>query len=54
MIDSTGSKYFSNLALKAARQWRFKPAQADGQAASRVLLLRFEFTQSATKAALVR
>lgn len=53
-IDSTGSKYFSNLALKAARQWRFKPAQADGQAASRVLLLRFEFTQSATKAALVR
>jgi len=53
-IDSAGSKYFSNLSLQAARQWRFKPAQANEQATSRVLLLRFEFTQTTTKAAVVR
>jgi TonB family protein len=49
-IDSAGSKYFANLALQAARQWRFKPSPAREQAASRVFLLRFEFTQSATRA----
>lgn len=53
-IDSTGSKYFANLALEAARQWKFKPSRANEQAASRVLLLRFEFTQTATRAAVVR
>ncbi len=53
-IDSGGSKYFSGLALQAARQWRFTPSQANGQAANRVLLLRFEFTKTATRAALVR
>jgi TonB family protein len=53
-IDSGASKYFSNLALKAAREWRFKPSQADEQSPSRVLLLRFEFTQTATRAAVVR
>jgi TonB family protein len=53
-IDSGGSRYFSNLALQAARQWRFKPSQANEQAVSRVLLLRFEFTQTATRATLVK
>jgi TonB family protein len=53
-IESGGSKYFSDLALRAARQWSFKPLQADGQAVSRVLLLHFEFTQTATRANLVR
>jgi TonB family protein len=49
-VESTGSKYFSNLALQAARQWRFKPSPAKEQAARRVFLLRFEFTQTATRA----
>ena len=49
-VDSAGSKYFSNLALQAARQWRFKPSPAKEQAHSRVWLLRFEFTQTSTKA----
>jgi serine/threonine-protein kinase Stk1 len=53
-IDSGASKYFSNQALKAARQWRFKPSQPGEQADSRVLLLRFEFTQTATRADIVR
>jgi TonB family protein len=42
------SKYFANLALQAARHWRFKPAQVDGQAVSSVWILRFQFGQTAT------
>lgn len=53
-IESGASKYFSNQALNAARQWRFKPSQADEQSPSRVSLLRFEFTQTATRAYIVR
>ncbi|MGA3011340.1 MAG: TonB family protein [Terracidiphilus sp.] len=53
-IDSSGSRYFSNLALQAARQWRFKPSPAGEQASNRALLLRFEFTQTATRADVVR
>lgn len=48
-VESSGSKYFSNLALQAARQWKFKPSPAKEQAASRVFLLRFEFTKTATR-----
>lgn len=48
-LDSTGpSKYFANLALQAARHWKFKPAQVGGQAASSVWVLRFQFRQTAT------
>lgn len=43
------SKYFANLALQAARNWKFKPAQADGQAVSSVWLLRFQFRQTGTE-----
>lgn len=47
-LDSpASSKYFANLALQAAQRWRFKPAQADGQAVSSVWLLHFQFTQAA-------
>jgi TonB family protein len=49
-FDSPGvSKYFANLALQAARDWRFKPAQVDGQTVSSVWILRFQFRQTATE-----
>ena len=46
-IDSQGpSKYFANLALKAARAWRFTPPQVNGQPVASVWLLHFLFRQS--------
>lgn len=54
-LESAGpSKYFANLAQKAARDWTFVPPMADGQAVSSEWLLRFEFMQDATKAAATR
>ena len=53
-LENPGSsKYFTHVATEAARQWKFVPA--DDQA-SRVWLLRFEFTRSGTiaHAAVVR
>ena len=40
------SKYFSNLTLEAARKWKFKPAQAGGNAAASHWVLRFRFRRS--------
>ncbi len=49
-FDAPGpSKYFAKVALKAAQQWRFKPAQVDGQPASSVWVLQFQFRRSATE-----
>jgi TonB family protein len=49
-LESKGpSRYFSDLALKAARQWKFVPA--DG---ARVWILKFEFTRAGTKVAPVK
>ncbi len=49
-LDASGpSKYFAKQALQAARQWRFTPAQVNGQAASSVWVLKFHFTQSSTE-----
>jgi len=49
-LDSPGpSKYFANLAMGAARQWKFTPA-ADGDTGTREWILRFQFTQDGTKA----
>ena len=49
-FDSPGpSKYFAKVALQAAQNWRFKPAQVDGQAAPSVWILQFRFTQTATE-----
>jgi TonB family protein len=50
-IDSAGpSKYFAQLALQAARDWEFTPAEVDGQPVSSEWTLRFEFTRTTTKA----
>jgi TonB family protein len=50
-LNSPGpSKYFANLALKAARQWTFSPAKADGQGAPSEWVIRFEFTRDGAKA----
>lgn len=50
-LESAGpSKYFANLAEKAARNWEFVPPTADGQATSSAWIVRFEFAQDGTKA----
>jgi len=47
-LDSpAGSQFFANIALKAARDWRFAPARASSA------LLRFDFTNSGSNAYLV-
>jgi TonB family protein len=49
-FDSQGpSKYFSKVALAAARQWKFKPAQVDGNAVASTWDLQFQFTQTGTE-----
>jgi len=37
------SKYFANLALKAAQRWEFSPPEKDGQPTASVWLLQFRF-----------
>jgi eukaryotic-like serine/threonine-protein kinase len=49
-LESAGpSKYFANLAVKAARNWEFAPAKVDGQSAPSEWVLRFEFAQDGAK-----
>jgi TonB family protein len=49
-FDSAGpSKYFSNLALKAARDWEFSAPVAHGQPAASTWLLKFRFQRSSTQ-----
>jgi TonB family protein len=49
-LESPGpSKYFANLALAAARRWKFKPAQVDGKPVSSKWTLRFRFGRTATE-----
>ena len=49
-LDSPGpSRYFGELALKAARNWRFDPAKVDGRNVSSEWILRFEFGKAGTK-----
>jgi TonB family protein len=50
MVEAQGpSQYFANLALKAAKAWKFTP-QSDGQGASSVWTLEFSFRQSGVEA----
>jgi len=47
-LDSpASSQFFANIALKAARDWRFRPTSESSA------LLRFDFTNSASNAYLV-
>ncbi len=49
-FDSSGpSKYFANLALQTARQWKFKPPVVDGQAVPSVWILQFQFGRNGTE-----
>ncbi|MBZ5695422.1 MAG: TonB family protein [Acidobacteriia bacterium] len=50
-LDNPGpSKYFANLAMNAARGWKFTPATADGQNVASEWVVRFEFAQDDTRA----
>jgi len=49
-LDSAGpSKYFAGLALEAARRWKFRPKQINGQNVPSAWLLRFQFERTGTK-----
>jgi protein TonB len=51
-LDAPGpSKYFARLALEAAQQWKFKPAQVNGQPVSSAWILQFQFRRGATDVA---
>ncbi len=43
------SKYFSRQAMEAARQWKFAPAQVNGQAVPSAWFLQFGFRRSGTE-----
>ncbi len=54
-LNSPGpSRYFSGLALNAARRWKFDPAKVDGKNVSSEWILRFEFAKAGTKVTSVR
>jgi TonB family protein len=48
-LDNFSSKFFGDQAVQVARRWTFTPPQVDGRNAPSEWLLRFEFTQKATK-----
>jgi TonB family protein len=51
-FDAQGpSPYFANLAMEAARRWRFKPAQVDGHAVPSAWTLKFQFRRTRTDVA---
>lgn len=48
--DSMGpSKYFAEVAMKAARQWKFTPAKVNGQPVASTWTLHFVFTRDNTE-----
>ncbi len=50
-LDSPGpSKYFADLALKAARHWQFYSPEVDGHSVPSDWLIRFHFSPSGSKA----
>ena len=54
-LESAGpSKYFSRLALEAARDWKFSPAPASEQGVTREWKLQFAFSRTNTEASAVR
>ncbi len=54
-LESAGpSKYFSRVALEAARDWKFSPALAGDRGAAREWKLQFAFSRSGTDVSAVR
>ena len=54
-LESAGpSKYFSRIALEAARDWKFSPAQPGERSAPREWKLQFAFSRTGTEASAVR
>jgi TonB family protein len=54
-LDSPGpSKYFAELALKAARHWKFDPAKVDDRNVPSEWILRFQFGRTETTVLPVR
>ena len=50
-LDSPGpSKYFAGLALEAARKWKFRPAEVEGQRVSSERILEFSFLRTGVQA----
>jgi TonB family protein len=51
VLDSPGpSQYFADLALKGAHRWQFTSPEINGHSVPSEWLIRFEFSQSGTKA----
>jgi protein TonB len=48
-ITEGPSKYFARQAMQAAQQWKFAPAQANGQAVPSAWILHFGFRRSGTE-----
>ena len=49
-LDSPGpSRYFANLALQAAREWKFWPPQIEGHTVASEWILRFQFGRTETQ-----
>jgi TonB family protein len=49
-FDAPGpSKYFADIAMRAARQWKFEPAKMNGQPLASEWILRFEFVNAGAK-----
>jgi|SRR5882672_888690 len=48
LVSAGPSKYFARLALEAAREWKFTPAQAQGNAVASEWMLHFGFRRSGT------
>jgi TonB family protein len=54
-LDSPGpSRYFAQLALKAARGWKFRPTKVDARNVPSEWILRFQFEKAGTTASSVR
>jgi protein TonB len=49
VITEGPSKYFARQAMEAAEQWKFAPAQANGQAVPSAWILHFGFRRSGTE-----
>ncbi len=50
LVTPGPSHYFANLALRASQQWKFKPAEVNGQAAASEWRLEFLFGRNGTEA----